>query len=257
MPRPVPGNPTRAVHTMAGFALPEYVVPQVSHKPTVFGGTMPKESGEKSSFMARVVKAAGATPGPEKYDIVGLDAKRWTKGGMGGKFCKLPRDARTKLAAKMPAVGQYHVEPAMERITPRTMGGPMSKGDRSSSLWDTAAHRSRKTPAPGKYELAPADPKEQKLSPVFQTKKTESRGGKKSTVPGPGDYTPQFQLTETKVPNWSSSKADAKTFIDKLEKDKAKLPAPGHRDLVDSKLLDRVGMQHHTANLLVDRSGSA
>jgi len=238
-------------HGGGGFALDEYLVPRAGFTRSIEGGTIAKDSLEKvhNSNMLQVMKQAGTTPSPDTYYKDIMDKSFSTK-SRGGTFCKLPRDARSKMN-KNPAVGQYATECAL--LSPRTLGGSMAKSPRGNWMWNNAQYRAKSLQAPGKYDAI--SPELHKPGLTFLTPRTEGRGGKKPQAPGPGQYNMIYATIETSVPSYSSRKEPSKSFIDDLQKIKAKLPAPGHCGIPFSKAEDTDGRKRHVAKLLLDRSG--
>lgn len=241
-----------------GAALSSYVVPKLDAKDyiknRIFGGTMPKEPSDKNNFIAMVQKLAEKTPGPNKYNVTEMDDKKW-KNAKGGRFAKLSREVKPR-SAKSPSLGQYNLDLGFGLTTPRTPGGPMSKGERKSGVYNTARIRAERTPAPGKYEVAAEPEKNMRPSAYFRSHTNESalaKENRKQSAPGPGEYDIKYAPVEKRVPVWGSSKGEVTTFIDKLIKDKSKMPAPGHNGIVEPKMLDRTGQALHTARLLSDR----
>lgn len=234
---------------MSGFALEEYTVPKFGSWKQVVGGTMPKDAGENSSQLGQIRKIASKVPGPGHFDISHMDQKSWAS--KGGHFVKSAKDAGWK-ANKVPPVGQYHVAEAVGYTKKRTMGGKLPQAARGCHFWDTAAARSSVTPAPGKYE--PHGQPQHLQVPNFTKTKTESRSTKKPAHPGPGQYDVNHSLTEERIPNYGTDKQAPKTFIDRIKADKAKLPAPGHCGIPDSKVVNTKGVQKHANGLLHSRA---
>jgi len=232
---------------MAGFALAEYVVPRAGFGPTIPGGTMPKAPNEKGAFFSQVQRQASKVPGPEHYNKEFLN-KSFTKESMGGKFSTLPR-GWGKVDKKSPAVGQY--ETLSQQCSPRTKGGTMPKRDRGCLFYDIATKQSKWLQAPGKYDAAGVGEKVKVLS--FNSSKTESRNPHKPNTVGPGYYNPNFAHTEDRVPSYTGSKEPNKSFLELGLKQKANMPAPGHRGIPDSKVLDREGGRKHATMILNDR----
>merc|ERR550514_2142425 len=121
--------------------------------------------------------------------------------------------------------------------SPRISGGAMSQSERGCAVYDTAALRSKRTPAPGKYDCCDVEVHKPTLS--FNASRTESRSPKKTPAPAPGQYNLNHDQTEPRVPCYSSKKEDSKSFIDDIQKQKAKMPAPGYAGVPESKVVDR------------------
>lgn len=230
---------------MSGFALEEYTVPKFGSWKQVVGGTMPKDSGENSSQLGQIKKFGGKTPGPGHFDISHLDAKAWSNKGY--NFVKSTKDHGWK-ANKVPPVGQYHVAEALNYTKTRSCGGKLPQAARGCHFWDTATARSSATPAPGKYEPHGLPKKVQ--IPSFTKVTTESRSPKKPAQPGPGQYQVSHSQVEQRAPNYPQDKQAPKTFIDRIKADKAKLPAPGHCGVPDSKVHNSKGVRQHANALL-------
>merc|ERR1719265_2503574 len=147
------------------------------------------------------------------------------------------------MANKVPPVGQYNVAEAMVGTKPRTKNGKLPQAPRGCFFVDTANDRGGKTPAPGKYEPHGQPP--HVMVPSFNKITTESRSSKKPQQPGPGQYNINHSQVEDKIPNYPQDKQAPKTFIDRIKADKAKLPAPGHCGIPDSKVVNTKGV--HTA----------
>jgi len=236
---------------MSGFALEEYTVPKFGSWKQVVGGTMPKDSGENSSQLGQIRKIAAKIPGPGHFDISHLDKKDWDS--KGGHFVKSSKDAGWK-ANKVPPVGQYHVAESVAHTKPRTMGGKLPQAARGCHFWDTAVSRSTLVPAPGRYE--PGGLVQHVRIPSFNKTKTETRSGKKPQIPGPGQYEVNHSQVEDRTPNYGTDKQAPKTFIDRIKADKAKLPAPGHCGIPDSKVVNPKCVQKHTNTLLHSKAAS-
>lgn len=234
---------------MSGFALEEYTVPKFGSWKKVVGGTMPKDTGENTSQLGQIRKIHSKLPGPGHFDISHLDDKAWKS--KGGHFVKSPKDAGWK-ANKVPPVGQYNVAEAMVGTKPRTKNGKLPQAPRGCFFVDTANDRGGKTPAPGKYEPHGQPPHVR--VPSFNKITTESRSSKKPQQPGPGQYNINHSQVEDKIPNYPQDKQAPKTFIDRIKADKAKLPAPGHCGIPDSKVFNSKGVQKHANGLLHTRA---
>lgn len=229
---------------MSGFALEEYTVPKFGSWSKTPGGTMPKDSGEHSSQLGMIKKNAGKVPGPGHFDISHMDQKHWSS--KGGHFVKSPKDIGWKLN-KTPPVGQYQVAEGERYVRRRMQGGKLPQAPRGCHFWDTAVARSSATPAPGKYEPGM---KQKVPIPSFQKTTSVTRSTKKPPQPGPGQYEVNYHLTEHRIPNYPQDKQAPKTFIDRIKADKAKLPAPGHCGIPDSKVVNTKGAMNHANTLL-------
>jgi len=212
---------------------------------------MPKDAGENSSQLGMIKKLAGKTPGPGHFNISHMDEKEWASKGY--RFVKSTKDTDLKVN-KNPPVGQYNVAEGMNYTKRRTMGGKLPQAPRGCHFWDTASHRSNLTPAPGKYELGGL--KQKNMSPSFNKVKTETRSAKKPPQPGPGQYEVNHTLTEPKVQLYPQDKENKKTFIDRVKVQKAKLPAPGHCGIPDSKVVNSKGVQQHATRLLHEKAAA-
>lgn len=222
---------------------------------------MPKDSGEKQSRLGQIKKQAAAVPGPGHYDMGALDQKRWAKVLM-GTFSKMPRDSLF-VRNKTPPVGYYNGD--FSQLKPRLKNGKVSQSPRVCSIVDTAERRSRASPTLGLYK--PNDPTYRVPTPSF------SRGGKRSASappgknnkaggPGPGSYEIKYCQVDSEAP-WSDMKRETKetwnkevkkSFIDRIQKDKAKVPAPGHVGNPDApKVHNKVSPRLHAIRLLHDR----
>mmetsp|Transcript_45475 Transcript_45475/g.131657 ORF Transcript_45475/g.131657 Transcript_45475/m.131657 type:complete len:235 (-) Transcript_45475:114-818(-) len=231
-----------------GFALDEYVTPRGQASFHVPGGTMPKAPNEHGSTFANARKIGTGVPGPGQYDVEKLDQKNWN--ARGNTFTKLARDARMRMKTH-PAVGQYQTAGAMVLTSPRIPGGSMPKSAKGCALTDNAARRSKPLPDPGKYD--PSHMNTHIPSLTFNPTKTASKAPQARIPPGPGTYEPNFALTEERVPAYGSSKEAVKSHLEALQKDKAKIPAPGFVGIPDPKNIDRQGTFRHTQHLLRDR----
>lgn len=216
---------------MSGFALSEYVVPNVGLPKRVEGGILPKDTGENTSQLGLVKKRAGKVPGPGAY----LSHKDWAL-NRGFILSKTARDKGTRMN-KVPAPGQYDAA-SMNLTKPRSIGGHLSKGVKRSFL-DTAVEKSEKVPAPDKYQ--PQYLEKHVPSPsLSRAKKTESRVPKKNmAIPGPGHYEPKFTMTEDRPPNYGTAKESSNSFVDRATKMKEKLPAPGHYEVAKLEKISR------------------
>jgi len=235
-----------------GFALDEYITPRCDHYKTIVpGGTMPKATSNVGSMLAEVAKAA-KVPGPEAYNKEFLN-KPFTARSKGGTFSKLTREWGPS-QPKSPSVGQYETETPATK--PKLRGGMMAKTDRGCYFYDRAVKGSQWKPAPGKYDGD--KPPAHKQSPSFASPRTESRdvAGRKAPTVGPGYYTPNYVPVEKKVAGFTSSKEETKSFLDRLTKEKEKVPAPGHNGIPESKVEDRLGKKMHSNMLLTDREVS-
>jgi len=209
---------------------------------------MPKASGKHSTHLGQVEKQAAKTPGPGHYDLSTLDNKNWKS--RGGRFVKCARDKGHKLN-KTPPCSLYNVEDAMNHVLRKTPGGKLSKGDKGSALFDAAAYRSALVPAPGKY-----DPKDtpKVTVPTFFHASNSARKGQIPSNPGPGHYKVNHDLITPRAPMWAHDKEAKKTFADALKLEKAKIPAPGHCGIPDSKKVDSEGSRKHAQLLLESRA---
>lgn len=248
------------------FALEEYTCPKFGFAKTVPGGTMPKDTGEKQSRIGQIKKQAAWVPGPGHYDTEAQDKKRWAKLLL-GTFSKMPRDlmfARNKT----PPVGYYNGDLSVTK--PRLKNGKVSQSPRVCAIVDTAERRSRLSPTLGFYK--PNDPTYRVPTPSFahggKGRASSAPPGKtsKGAGPGPGSYEIKYGQVDGEapwnVPNTQTketwNKETKKTFIDKIQKDKAKVPAPGHVGFPDSsKIHNKVSPRLHAMKLMQDRPISA
>lgn len=214
----------------SGTALSEYICPKTGLKERVLGGGLPKDPGTHSSRLAQVVKAAGKTPGPGKYEF---------KGSLGGKSFKLSKADRNKYhvpdGSKLPAPGTYTLGP-MDRTKKRVSGGLISKGAGHRPIFNTSTG-----PAPGNYD--PKTGAQHIMGPSMTVRKTESRKdlAKSASAPGPGKYNPSFSCLEPREPDYTVSKApfEKSRFVDSMVKSKSFLPPPGKYDLIKLEKVSR------------------
>lgn len=171
-----------------------------------------------------------------------------TRSNTSSQFTKLGREAG-KPKGTLPAVGQYESDKAIDKTCRRTRGGQLSKMDRKCFFWESAVKND--LPAPTKYDAKQIPGKI--TSPRFAAPTTESRVPGKPSPMGPGYYNPSHETTETKVPVYSGSKREEKSFLDEIVNSKDKTPAPGHVGIPDSKVENRAGKALHSARLLLDR----
>mmetsp|Transcript_103590 Transcript_103590/g.322807 ORF Transcript_103590/g.322807 Transcript_103590/m.322807 type:complete len:235 (+) Transcript_103590:112-816(+) len=231
-----------------GFALDEYLTPRNQHQFRVPGGTMPKAPNDHGSMFANARKIGTGVPGPGQYDMDRLNQKKWSSAG--NTFTKLERDAHPRLRTH-PAVGQYQTTAAMVLTSPRIQGGPLPKGAKGSALTDNAVRKSRHMPDPGKY--SPSNMHGHIPSLTFNPSKTASKSVPPKVPPGPGTYEPSFEHVEPRIPAYTSSKEASKSHLDGIQREKAKIPAPGFVGIPDPKNVDRHGTFRHTQKLLQDR----
>lgn len=213
-----------------GFALTEYVVPKSGLLERVPGGQLPKDPGTHSSRLAQVVKAAGKTPGPGKYDSKGTLGKRMFL------FSKTDKDKYNVKSAPTPAPGKYNMVET-SKFRPRVTGGQIPKGKGHRPIYNTS-----EGPAPGKYD--PKLSENHVMAPSMQKRVTESRRDalqRSQSVPGPGRYSPSFELQEIKEANYSVPKSafDKTRFVDTVVRSRSFLPAPGKYDLVKLEKVSR------------------
>jgi len=248
------------------FALEEYTCPKFGFSRTVPGGTMPKDSGEKNSRLGQIKKHSANVPGPGHYDMSAAEQKRWARALM-GTFSKMPRDKHNG-GNKTPPVGYYNFNPDV--VKPRLKNGKVSQSPRVCAIVDTAERRSRNSPTLGFYK--PNDPTYRVPTPSFVhggKRASSAPPGKnnKNSAPGPGSYEIKYMQVDNEMP-WSEVKKEQqketfnkepkKTFIDKIQKDKAKVPAPGHVGNPDAaKIHNKVSPRLHCLKLLQDRPISA
>lgn len=229
---------------------------------------MPKDSGEKQSRLGQIKKQSAGIPGPGHYDLAAQDQKRWAKVLL-GSFSKMPRDAVNVFQRnKTPPVGYYNAD--LSSTKPRLKNGKVSQSPRVCAVTDTAERRSRASPTLGFYK--PNDPTYRVPTPSFAhggkgRASSAPPGGKaKSGGPGPGSYEIKYIQVDEEAP-WNMGngphketfdKEVKKTFIDRIQKDKAKVPAPGHVGNVDAlKYHNKVSPRLHALKLLADRPISA
>lgn len=235
---------------LMAFAIAEYVVPKFGFAKTVPGGTMPKDTGEKQSRLGQIKKHAAEVPGPGHYDMLSRDQKRLAKVLM-GTFSKTPRDTLYK-GSKPPPVGHYNAD--YNSIKPRLPNGKVGQSPRVCAIVDTAERRSRMSPTLGFYK--PNDPTYRVPSPSFShggKRASSAPPGKKYAMPGPGSYEVKYSQTEELPPYYTSNKEPKKTFIDRIQKEKGKVPAPGHVP-IDSKGVNHRSPKLHAQKLLADRA---
>eukprot|EP00746_Dinoflagellata_sp_MGD_P165609 gnl/MRDRNA2_/MRDRNA2_94985_c0_seq1.p1 gnl/MRDRNA2_/MRDRNA2_94985_c0~~gnl/MRDRNA2_/MRDRNA2_94985_c0_seq1.p1 ORF type:complete len:257 (+),score=51.90 gnl/MRDRNA2_/MRDRNA2_94985_c0_seq1:95-865(+) len=248
------------------FALEEYTCPKFGFGKTVPGGTMPKDSGEKQSRLGQIKKHSANVPGPGHYDMGVMDQKKWARVLM-GTFSKMPRDSLFH-RNKTPPVGYYAANPDV--VKPRLKNGKVSQSPRVCAIVDTAERRGRASPTLGLYK--PNDPTYRVPTPSFahggkRASSVPPGKGNKNGAPGPGSYEIKYTQVDQESPWTEGKKADAKetfnrepkkTFIDKIQKDKAKVPAPGHVGNPDAaKVHNKVSPRLHGLRLLQDRPISA
>lgn len=82
------------------------------------------------------------------------------------------------------------------------------------------------------------------MAPTMQKRVTESRRDalqRSQSVPGPGRYSPSFELQEIKEANYSVPKSafDKTRFVDTVVRSRSFLPAPGKYDLVKLEKVSR------------------
>eukprot|EP00747_Dinoflagellata_sp_TGD_P178612 gnl/TRDRNA2_/TRDRNA2_27853_c0_seq1.p1 gnl/TRDRNA2_/TRDRNA2_27853_c0~~gnl/TRDRNA2_/TRDRNA2_27853_c0_seq1.p1 ORF type:complete len:273 (-),score=36.63 gnl/TRDRNA2_/TRDRNA2_27853_c0_seq1:167-985(-) len=232
-----------------GFAMEGYTVPKCTLPERTKYGTMPKAKLEAGGMFASVKQRADAAPGPEKY-FKDMYEKSWTAKSPGGSFSKVGREG-PKPKNEGPAVGTYDTQSS--QVVSRTTGGLMSKTDRTSVFWDEAQKNCKNSPAPGKYD--PVVPQSYKVvSPRFHNTENVSRNPTKPSTLGPGVYNVSHKLCEKRTLTYSSSKGSPKSYLDSIVKAKEKLPAPGHKGVPDSKVIDTVGTYKHCAIILNDRA---
>lgn len=231
-----------------GFALDEYLTPRGQHSFHVPGGTMPKAPNDHGSSFAMAQKTSGGVPGPGQYDLDRLDQKKWN--AKGNTFTKLSRDSKLGGRAS-PSVGQYQTAGAMVLTSPRIPGGPMTKASKGCALTDNAVRKFKNMPDPGKYN--PSHISGHIPSLTFNPPKTQSKNPPARVPPGPGTYEPSFVQTELRIPAYTSSKEASKSHIDGIQREKAKIPAPGFVGIPDPKNVDRAGTFKHTQVLLKHR----
>jgi hypothetical protein len=229
-----------------GFALDEYVTPRCGEGVFIPGGTMPKGANETGSCFADVKKLTQG-PGPEYYYKDHLN-KSFSSRAKGGGFSKLSRDWG-KHSGKTPAVGQYETECQLTKK--RTAGGTMSKRDRGCQFLDMAISHSSWVPSAGKYDAIP--PERRVLCRSFDSSKTDSRNPTKASQVGPGYYNINRQQTEKASISYSGSKEPMKSYFERHAAQRAKIPAPGHNGIPESKVEDRGGRKNHVGKLLSDR----
>lgn len=255
------------------FALETYTCPKFGFAKTVPGGTMPKDTGEKQSRLGQIKKHSAAVPGPGHYDLGAMDQKRWAKVLM-GTFSKMPRDKYAGHGNKTPPVGYYNGNP--DTVKPRLKNGKLAQSPRVNMIVDTAERRSKLSPTLGFYKPKcwPDAATFRVPTPSFshgQKRSASAPPGKnnKNSAPGPGSYEIKYIQVDRESP-WSDVKKDhketfnkeaKKTFIDRIQKDKAKVPAPGHRPaegIADAgKVINKVSPRLHAQRLLFDRPISA
>mmetsp|Transcript_11302 Transcript_11302/g.30805 ORF Transcript_11302/g.30805 Transcript_11302/m.30805 type:complete len:235 (-) Transcript_11302:38-742(-) len=231
-----------------GFALDEYRTPRPQHAFKVPFGTMPKAPVDQGSSFAMAQKLGSVVPGPGQYDVDKIEQKKWT--GRGNAFTKLSREARA-LQRNFPAVGHYQTAGAMVLTSPRIPGGMLPKATKGCALVDTAVRKSKNIPDPGKYN--PTDISGHVQSLRFNPPKSTSKNPPARVPPGPGTYEPNFDIGEPSVPAYTASKEASKSHLDGVQKEKAKIPAPGFVGIPDPKNIDRKGTFKHTQVLLKDR----
>jgi len=228
---------------------------------------MPKDTGEKQSRLGQIKKHSAGIPGPGHYETAALDQKKWTKCLL-GSFSKMARDPPSLFKRNStPPVGYYNGDPTC--IKPRLKNGKLAQAPRVNAIVDTAERRGRQSPTLGMYK--PNDPTYRVPTPSF------SHGGKRASSappgknnktggPGPGSYEIKYGQVDYESP-WSDVKKDyketfnkeaKKTFIDRIQKDKAKVPAPGHVGNPDAlKVHNKVSPRIHAMRLMQDRPISA
>jgi hypothetical protein len=246
------------------FALEEYTCPKFGFGRTVPGGTMPKDTGEKQSRLGQIKKHSAAVPGPGHYEEA-RDTKRWTKVLL-GSFSKMPRDSGFH-RNKTPPVGYYNGD--LGPVKPRLKNGKVSQTPRVCAVVDTAERRARMSPSPNLYK--PNDPTYRVPTPYFNKggkgrASSAPPGGKRGGPPGPGSYEIKYGTVDGESP-WNEPKGNhketfnkeaKKSFIDRIQKDKAKVPAPGHVGNVDAlKVHNKISPRLHCIRLLHDRPISA
>jgi len=228
---------------------------------------MPKDTGEKQSRLGQIKKHSAGIPGPGHYDTAVADQKKWHKTVL-GTFSKMARDTLFQ-RNKVPPVGYYNGDPTVTK--PRLKNGKLAQSPRVCYIMDTAERRSRASPTLGMYK--PNDPTYRVPTPSFAhgSRKERERAssappGKnnKTGGPGPGSYEIKYMQVDQEPP-WSDIKREhketfdketKKTFIDKIQKDKSKVPAPGHVN-PDAKIHNKVSPRLHALRLMQDRPISA
>lgn len=230
-----------------GFAIDEYIAPRCGQAHVVAGGTIPKGSNAHGGCFEHVNNKHKQVPGPEHYNKDHLNVNFNSK-AKGGGFSKLDRQF-LKTQPKAPAVGQYETENAL--VSPRIRGGMMNKRDRGCFFYDIAVKQGKWCPCPGKYDGVPMPRKV--IVPNFTSTKTESRVPTKQPPVGPGYYELNRIAVEPSSISYSAPKEVTKSDIDRICARTAKLPAPGHNGIPESKVEDRAGRRMHTQRLLGDR----
>lgn len=232
----------------ADFGIEGYVAPKTARgDPPSY--TMPKVDLKAVSSFPQAGKGL-QVPGPGTYDKDSLK-KNFASGCRCGTMSKVERGWLGS-GTKGPAVGTYETQSA--QLTPRVLGGPMSKRDRGCWLTDKVAFQSKTKVAPGKYspEYEKVDPRSRTAS--FGVPRKETGRARPGAQIGPGTYHPKKEMCEETKPSYTVPKDPAKSFLEKLQKQTDKTPGPGTHlgQTAGPKSEDRAGIRLHSARLLAD-----
>lgn len=228
---------------MSGFAMDGYKVPHCGLLPRVPSGQLAKDARDGiTSRLGQIKIQAGKTPGPGYY-VKHADWKDPVKKSIAGTKTRTPEYSYPKCPLgqgeklnKVPGPGTYDGT-ATGQTKPRVLQGRLSKGPKRNFL-DNAKDQSAWKPPPGKYDPKQADAPHMG-APTMLKKVSGTRKSAEKQAPGPGAYNPEWTQCEEREPKWGTSKQKAETYVDKVAKSKAKLPAPGKYDLIKLETITR------------------
>jgi hypothetical protein len=239
--------------------VPNYPVVKTGPGPRETLGRFSKDTGEYSSRINQIVKAAGKfNTGPGKY--IGPDdyADPKFRPHSVHAFAKSSREY--KPMHKGPAPHHYEAKSILmgDAIScksnlsnrPRVLLGKVPTGKKRSFLDQAEAH-GKQVPGPG--YVTPKHVCSNKLDSklaaptLADNRKNKSIAAKGPAEPGPGQYTPGFNQTEERMVSHSVPKEKAKNFLDKavraaaLDGKGTPSPGPGHHNnhTIDSYKLSR------------------
>lgn len=240
--------------------VPNYEVPRTGIVPRVLNGNMSKDKGTYSSRIAQIIRQAEKYPGPGKYiGHVDYGDEKNRPSGINA-FPKSQRDY--KPCNKTPAPGHYEdkdfvnnrINDAKETLSknPRTIYGKIPAG-RKISFTAMAEKHSTKGPGPGHYE----EPKGNGVlgggskckldayvaAPSLTLRTREKSRNPPNPEPGPGSYSPNYDVAAEVQACYTVPKGRKKNFIDKevaqtwlSAMTKTPSPGPGHFNNTDVPL---------------------